>query len=86
MKKRKAKGKKTGALDRKIEVLPENIGYWQAFCELSTERQMSSAGLGPIPWLSIKIYADTYNYDLDEFIYIIRAIDSKYLELSKPKT
>lgn len=47
--------------------------YWEAFWELSTDRQAGMSD-GPIPWSSIK------NYCVDsEFAIIIRAMDSVYM-------
>lgn len=48
--------------------------YWQAFSDLSTERQATVGGLGQIPWSAIMRYNSS-----PEFVEIIRRMDSAYL-------
>lgn len=53
--------------------------YLEAFAELGTCRQIGS-GIGPIPFTSILEYAAFYNVeDFEEFIYLIRQMDSAYI-------
>jgi hypothetical protein len=59
--------------------------YIQAFRELSTCRA-SGFGLGPIPFTAIVEYSKIYNVeDFDDFLYFIRLMDSKILELESNK-
>lgn len=59
--------------------------YWDAFWNLSTERQATMNGSGPIPWLKIRAYASIAQVGhVNEFCAIIRAMDSVYLGYKKP--
>lgn len=62
--------------------------YWEAFNELSTERQIGM-GVGPIPRSAIKAYADEFGIagdDYDPFHRIIRTMDNAYLaQVNKAK-
>lgn len=59
--------------------------YLEAFRELSTCRP-SGFGTGPIPFTAIVEYSKIYNVEeFDEFLYFIRLMDSKVLELDKEK-
>lgn len=54
--------------------------YIEAFYELSSCRQIGMS-FGPIPFTAIAEYAKMYEVsDFDEFLYIIRLLDNKYLE------
>jgi hypothetical protein len=56
--------------------------YWEAFSDLSTERQIGMA-LGPIPRSAITAYAaenELYGDAADQFVMIIRAVDADYLQ------
>ncbi|WP_446650564.1 phage tail assembly chaperone [Alcaligenes faecalis] len=53
--------------------------YWQAFWELSTDRQVGMAS-GPVPWTAIHAYAQSERItDVSSFAGIIRAMDDAYL-------
>ena len=62
---------------------PLNFGdeiYIKAFWELSTCRQIGMSE-GPIPWIGIVEYCKHKGiYEVDDFVEIIRALDSAYLE------
>jgi hypothetical protein len=59
--------------------------YIEAFRELSTCRS-SGFGLGPIPFTAIVEYSKIYDIeDFDDFLYFIRLMDSKILELERKK-
>jgi hypothetical protein len=59
------------------------VHYMDAFDELSTCRAIGQA-LGQIPWCDAVTYAEMYNYDLDEFLIVIREMDAVFLaECSK---
>lgn len=63
------------------EILPWNKFYWDAFHDLSTERQIGM-GLGPIPRSHIMAYAaehDILGDNADHFADIIRRVDIEYL-------
>lgn len=63
------------------EIDPHLHFHWEAFGELSTERQIGM-GIGPIPWSAIKAYAEEFGIVGDEFesfLHIMRAMDSEYL-------
>lgn len=65
------------------EIEPHQKLYWDAFHELSTERQIGM-GAGPIPRSAIKVYADELGIvgdDYDPFHLIIRKMDNEYLSL-----
>lgn len=69
------------------EILPHNQFYWEAFGDLSTERQIGM-GLGPIPRSAIQSYAKEFGITGDEyeiFQRIIRKMDNKYLEMSSSR-
>jgi hypothetical protein len=59
--------------------------YLEAFRELSSCRP-SGFGIGPIPFTAIVEYSKIYNVeDFDDFLYFIRLMDSKILELEVNK-
>lgn len=62
--------------------MPGAATIWNAFWELSTERQVGF-GVGEIPFRAIVTYADRYGvHDLDafdEFRALIRAMDDVFL-------
>lgn len=65
---------------------PEITGlefFLDAFRELSTSRQ-SGFSIGAIPFTAIVEYFSIYEIDgdFDEFIYVIRRMDSVFLELN----
>lgn len=56
--------------------------YWKAFWELATCRQISNGAEGPIPWLSMKEYANHFEIrddDFDRFVLVLKAVDTAYL-------
>lgn len=64
--------------------------YWDAFQELSTERQLGAMGYGFIPVSKIVEYARSPELELTEeeqlaFKFIIRSLDSAYIELQTDK-
>lgn len=73
---------------KKEELRPELeqfVFYQDAFLELDTDRP-SSMGIAPIPFTSIVNYAKIYEIDdLEEFIYLVRRMDNKFLQLNKVK-
>lgn len=67
-------------------VPPESQFYLQAFCDLSTCRQIGFGGFGSIPWTAMNEYAIRFNVEcFDMFSRIIRALDGKWLERSNSK-
>jgi len=55
--------------------------YWQAFSELSGDRQMG----GPIPWSAIRRYYEVEGFgSFDTFKRIIMTMDRAFLEANKP--
>lgn len=68
--------------------LPEELEfYYEAFHELSTERQIGM-GVGPIPFLAILAYARHYDLDYEEtevLIFFIRQLDAFYLKYAQKK-
>jgi hypothetical protein len=55
--------------------LPSHLGWlWDAFRELSTDRQIGFDGPGPIPFLSIDCYATRFGIDGDDFTFLLRCI------------
>ena len=66
------------------EIHPTNQFYWDAFAELSSERQIGM-GLGPIPRSAIKAYAEEFAVvgdSLDLFMSIIRRADNEFLRVA----
>lgn len=66
------------------DLSPHLVQVWEAFHNLTTERQLGAlGGCGPIPWSSIERYARRYGIEeLDEFEWfarLIRAVDTAYL-------
>jgi hypothetical protein len=57
--------------------------YWEAFNDLSTERNSGGMGIGPIPRSAMRQYADEElgltRPERDAFMWIIRQLDIKYL-------
>lgn len=54
---------------------------WQAFIELSNDRQMGMS-LGPLSWTSMHLYAERHGLfgdEFDRFARLIREMDSAYL-------
>lgn len=65
-----------------------NAFYWEAFHDLSTERQIGM-GVGPIPRSAIKSYAyesGLFGDDAEQFATIIRMVDAEYLRMSNSMT
>ncbi len=61
--------------------------YWKAFVELSSDRQISMAE-GPIPWISINMWAcrhGIFGDDFDRFVAVIRGLDEAYLKKQSKK-
>lgn len=59
--------------------------YIDAFHELSTCR-ISGMGLSPIPFTAISHYATIYDIeDFEEFLYIIRVMDTAFLNINRRK-
>lgn len=64
--------------------------FWWAFWELATERD-AGFGVGPIPWSSIKDFADAYELDdatTETLFHHTRGMDKAYrehFEKTKPK-
>jgi hypothetical protein len=66
--------------DQEIDIGPLDF-YILAFSELSSCRPSSLNGVSPIPFTAIADYVRLYEVgELDEFRYIIRRLDSVYLE------
>jgi hypothetical protein len=68
--------------DKEPDVGPYSF-YLAAFNELGTCRQVGM-GLGPIPFTSIVSYFNLYGegiLDFEDFLYIIRCMDSKFMSL-----
>lgn len=47
--------------------------YWLAYAELSTCRPPSFGDLLPIPWTAIDAYATRYDFDEDQFDWLVCA-------------
>lgn len=61
---------------------PNLVGYYAAFCELTTCRP-GGFGPAPIPWTAIMDWCDReglHGSDRADFLYLIRAMDRAYLE------
>ncbi len=61
--------------------------YFNAFHELSTDRPVGYT-MGQIPYSSILSYCKYYTFDYEEtsdFLYLIRKIDSAYIEYKDKK-
>ncbi len=69
-------------------LMPHLAAVWGAFLSLSSCRQVGM-GLGPIPWTAMDRYATRMDLtdpdDFAEFEYLIRAMDTKYLEIVRDK-
>lgn len=72
-------------LPKKIQNAPElMLGlelYWNAFWDLSTCRA-SGLGAGPIPWLAVRDYALTFEFDeeqQEDLFYLVRLMDNEFL-------
>ena len=72
-------------LPKKIQNAPElNLGlelYWDAFWDLSTCRP-TGFGAGPIPWLAVRDYSLTFEFDdeqQDDLFHLIRLMDNEYI-------
>jgi len=68
------------------ELLPGLQVYLQAFFDLDAERT-HALSLTPIPWTSIRAYADAYAFDeeqTEDLLYLVRKMDDAHLKrLSK---
>jgi hypothetical protein len=65
------------------EIEPHLQFHWEAFNELSSERQIGMA-MGPIPRSAIRAYADEVAMtgdEFDAFNRLIRAMDNEYLSM-----
>lgn len=66
-----------------VEILPGLVEWWEAFFELSTERQIGMAA-GPIPHGAIERWSDGWPWDdADAFHQCMRAMDALYLKGDK---
>lgn len=78
-----AEGQIIPDLKSRVDPAPHLVVHWNAFWELSTERQIGM-GLGPIPWTAIVAYARELRFDDDDererFRGLIRAMDGEYLK------
>jgi hypothetical protein len=67
-------------LESQVDLEPHLQFEWQAFRDLSTDRQ-AGFGVGPIPWTSIDQYAARHGVEGDEFerfCHLVRAMDDAY--------
>lgn len=56
--------------------------FYVAFADLTTDRSIGF-GEGPIPWRSIILYAEVYDFDDDQredLLYLVKAMDRAYLK------
>jgi hypothetical protein len=77
-----ADGEMPRALLEQPELPPHLLFEWEAFGELSTDRQIGF-GAGPIPWSAIDRYAGRHQIEsdaYDRFRRLIRACDQVYLK------
>lgn len=61
--------------------------FWNAFQELGCDRN-NGMGIGPIPFISMRAYADEYDLKgrrRDAFFTIIRTVDYRYLIIQADK-
>lgn len=57
--------------------------YWEAYQDLSTCRPAGFSGVSPIPWLSVKEYAEANDYDEEQasdLAYFTRIMDRAFLQ------
>lgn len=71
------------ALESRPEIEPYLGFVWDAFWELSCDRQMGFGAIGPIPFSSVDLYARRFGIDdpdqFKQFLHLIRQLDAKYL-------
>ena len=70
-----------------INPATELVGYWNAFMELTTCRQVGM-GVGPIPFTAIKEYALLYEISgirFEVFNRLVRSLDREFLDHSNRK-
>lgn len=74
-------------LPQKLQNAPElwlGLGiYWEAFLRLSSGRQASGFGVGPISWIQIEEYCDRQRVSNDQrliFHHHISCLDRAYLD------
>lgn len=66
---------------------PQNVFLWDAFWELSSERQIGM-GLGQIPYRALRSFAGDHGIagdQFDRFRSVIRQLDGEYLARQTPK-
>lgn len=77
------KGVRLPALETRVRPLPHLVFYWNAFFQLSTDRD-SRMGIGPVPWTALDRYASRYRVDdedeFDVLVRFVRAMDSVFIE------
>lgn len=78
-------------LPKKIQNAPQlRLGldlYYNAFWDLTSCRAVGW-GLGPIPWVSIKDYGETFEFDEDQtesLFYFVRMMDNAFLDHHRTK-
>jgi len=73
---------------RRPRLHPEYQIYWDAFWELSSDRQVGMA-IGRIPFTAIDCYARRYGFEeideFDRFVSVMRAMDSEFRRLTSPE-
>jgi hypothetical protein len=68
-----------------LDTKPELEDYewiWDAYTRLTTCRQITSGGIGPIPWTAINDYATRHALNETEFMLVeagVMALDVEYL-------
>jgi len=73
-------------IQKKPELFSGSVLYYQAFSDLNTCRQISSAGEGPITWRDIDYYCLRYNFEpatIEAMHYILAKMDEAYLQFRR---
>lgn len=80
-----ANGQRVTALENRPSLTPWIAGYYEAFMVLGDSRPVYMGGLGPIQLTEIAAYCGLYGItdpdEVDDFLYMIRALDTEYLTL-----
>ena len=75
--------RQTGKMPPQLEPMemPESISYlWYWFCDLSSGRSYSEAGLMPLTYMEIKAWSDLMRIDVSAWeVGIIRGVDRVFL-------
>ena len=65
--------------NQEVDLQADLLPFMTAFNELDSERQIGQV-VGRIPWSKIVQYANFHDYDVEEMLFFVQALDANYIE------